>query len=320
MHGFVARQDFEHQQSQLRRLLTHLLSIDPAEASFQTRGFPSSHAQPLLEAAGEAFLAGYNLVLSDPDPRRLMRHISQCSQEQRGFVAEGAAMGAAVQTALMPWRDKLAPIMTALSTSYIHLAHVGVGWAIARLPFARRRLANRLDGRLVALAVDGRGFHDAYFYGNEAAGRRRPKGEWGCIYDQGVGRALWFSSGANPEILAAKLAAETTHRQHDYWAGIGLACVYAGGADNSEIEHLSALAANSRSWFRQGAAFAVAAHARAGVVPDQALSAAQCICDRKADELVDIVDVAFNGSNESQPQAYQDWRRQVAAKLRGASK
>jgi hypothetical protein len=47
------------------------------------------------------------------------------------------------------------------------MAHVGIGWAIARLPWLRRRIEqplNRLDSLLRWLAVDGYGFHEGYFY------------------------------------------------------------------------------------------------------------------------------------------------------------
>lgn len=287
------------------------------EAGFDRRDFPPSRAGPRLERAGTAFIAGYNEALRGCGAPALLSMQPALPVADRGFFAEGAAMGASVRTICLPWRNSLFPLLDALSKDYVHLAHVGVGWAMARLPFGRRRLMRMLDPMLAPLAIDGRGFHDGYFHSAAImSGRRKVVGEAGSIYDQGVGRSLWFSQGADPDRIAVAIESLDAGRREDLWAGVGLACVYAGGVDEASVELLMAKAGPALRWLRQGAAFAVSAHARAGTVPPEAAAAAQYICGLPPDALVWLVDDAFSSAlreNIPQPARYQGWRRRVAA-------
>jgi enediyne biosynthesis protein E3 len=300
------------------------LQLDLREASFHRRGFPDTPARERLERAGRTFIRGYNLAAVDPRPETVLPALADISRDLRGFFAEGAAMGAALRSLLLPWRHEFRRAMRALCGDYPHLAHVGVGWAMARVPFARHRLARALDPLLAPLAIDGRGFHDGYFSSRAVvAGRGRPSGLTGRIWDQGVGRSFWFSQGANPDRLAAAVARLAPARRDDLWAGIGLACVYAGGASPAAIGRLTEAAGPSLRWMRQGAAFAIAAHARAGAVPAEAAAAAGQLCRLDTAALVELVNKAQSRTFKTetpQPIGYQAWRSLVADGLeRGAA-
>jgi hypothetical protein len=135
----------------------------------------------------------------------------------------------------------------------MHLTHVGVGWALARLPFARRRLTRRLDPTLTPLAFDGWGFHNGYFRGAAATRERLPvRGEARHVYDQGLGRSLWFSCGADPYRIGAAVSRLPDERHADLWAGVGMACVYAGGSDASGIDEQTRLCGRHMRWLRHG--------------------------------------------------------------------
>jgi len=299
-----------------RRLIARWLSIDESEALFARRGFASTPAQPRLECAGMAFISGYNHALAAENAASILRHVSSTSHRQRGFAAEGAAMGSAIREALLPWTSSLGETLRALSVCYPHLAHVGVGWAIARMPFARRWLVPQLDPRLLPLSTDGQGFHDGYFLGLTAATRRRPAGAWGRIYDQGLGRSLWFICGADAEALCRLVGSQYADRQDDLWAGIGLACAYAGGADAGGLDTLRRGSGPSLRWLRQGAAFGVSAHAKAGAVPDESAEIAAAICGVDSAALIRLVDEEFEKTAwVCQPDAFQRWRGQIADAL-----
>jgi len=305
-------------------LLSWLLAISPSEASFARRGFANTAARPRLEAAAASFVAGYNRALGARCPLEPLADLPLMPAQLRGFRAEGMAMGAAVRTGCAPWRDVLTPLLAELTERYVHLAHVGVGWAMARMPFARRRLVKLLDPMLAPLALDGRGFHDGYFKARAAAaGALRPAGAIGPVYDQGVGRSLWFSCGADPDRIAAAVLGFDPPRRDDLWAGIGLACVYAGGAGAADIDRLGVAAGSSLRWMRQGAAFGLGAHARAGTVSAEAEAAATRLCGADAATLVATVDAAYAVALSDampQPGRYQAWRGRVATALdsRGA--
>lgn len=232
-------------------------------------------------------------------------------------------MGAAVRTVCLPWRDTLSPLLADLHEHYAHLTHVGVGWALARLPFARRRLMRRLDPTIAPLGFDGWGFHDGYFHSDALAlGRLSMEGEAGRIYDQGLGRSLWFSCGADPERIGVVIARLGEERRPDLWAGLGLACVYAGGSDAPGVDALARLSGDCIRWLRQGAAFAIGARARAGAVPAEAEATARQICGAEAETLTAIVAqslIAVQCNSAPQPRPYQEWRRRVADAIEARS-
>jgi len=302
------------------RLFASWFLISPDEALFRRRGFPINAATACLERAGGAFVAGHNMAASATGLDEILHALAKRPQAERGFFAEGAAMGAAIRTVTPPWRDWLSPLLAHLREHYVHLSHVGVGWAMARLSFARRALARRLDPMLAPLAIDGLGFHDGYFRSQAVAGGwRRLRGARGRIYDQGVGRSLWFSCGAAPPGIAELVAGLDPARHDDLWAGVGLAAVYAGGAGPADLDRLATAAGPSLPWLRQGAAFAIGAYARAGTVPPEAVDAARRLTGAEPEALVALVDRALmeaSRSEAAQPARYQGWRRSVADALR----
>ena len=85
--------------------------------------------------------------------------------EQRGFAYEGAAMALALLDHVLPWRrNRLARFIRGPARDHIYMAHVGAGWALARLRRGTNRYFHKLDPLLRWLAMDGYGFHEGYFH------------------------------------------------------------------------------------------------------------------------------------------------------------
>jgi hypothetical protein len=100
------------------------------------------------------------------------------------------------------------------------------------------------------------------------------------------------------------------------WAGIGLACVYAGGSGENEVEALIGNAGASAKWLRQGAAFGIAAHARSGLIPEFTASRSLQICGRAPDAVAALIErERVKAGCAAQPLAYQAWRTGTAAAL-----
>jgi hypothetical protein len=261
---------------------------------------------------------GCNSALAASSVEEVVEAVSSHPFRLRGFHAEGAAMGAAFRTLFLPGRRELPRLLAALAEKYVHLTHVGVGWAIARVPFARSVFERALDPGLAPLAIDGRGFHDGYF-ASPAEGFRSwaVGGDASAVYHQGIGRSLWFSTGADVERIATAIDAREERYHGDLWAGIGLASVYAGGVDPSSIGRLASRAGRNRTWLRQGAAFAIAAYARAGQVPDDAAANAQLITDARPEQLTDIVAACYAAVDSRLPalHRYRLWREGIAVRL-----
>jgi hypothetical protein len=93
--------------STISRILSRLLTISPSESRIERRGFPPTPASARLERAGAAFIAGHNEAVRLPLPDALLATLASLPAPDRGFFAEGAAMGAAIRTVCHPWRNAL---------------------------------------------------------------------------------------------------------------------------------------------------------------------------------------------------------------------
>jgi hypothetical protein len=299
-----------------------LLGIAPAEASFARRGFrpiePSR--QRRLEAIGRTFVAGYNAALRIGDPDAPAPALDAPS-ELRGFAFEGAGMAFALLDILSPWRARrFARFVAGPAASHVYMAHVGAGWALAR---TSRHLAWRLgplDPLLRWLMLDGHGFHAGYFYHRAAIDRRRrPHGLRGGrenVFDQGLGRALWFVRGADVATVAATVAAFPPERRADLWSGVGLAAAYAGGVEDGDLAALAAAGGEHRLELGQGAAFAAKARERAGNPAAHTDRACRIFCGLAAGEAAAITDQALDRLDPADGGAYARWRAEIRRLLR----
>ncbi len=303
-------------------LIRRLLRLRLNEASFQTRGFPpaGSSKQLILEKVGQTFIGGYNAAVAADKVADVVDYTAGIPPAERGFAVEGAAMGAAVVDAL-PFRHSLLPACIAVfKHDFTYLAHVGAGWALARVPWRRRHILAPLDPLHRWLAFDGLGFHDTYFSHHRILGgwRRRQLGYAARAYDQGVGRALWFVAGGSTTDAIDLILAFPASRQGDLWSGLGLATAYAGPVDRDEIAGALQFAGASAEHYAQGVAFACEARVLAGHVPAHTEMAAHIVAGRGAKLLSDLVrearDRLPDAADDGLPR-YELWRRSVAAAL-----
>lgn len=302
----------------LRSLVPRLLGLSADQASFQARGFatPHSPAQQSLETVGRTFIGGYNAALAAQHLDSVIQYIRGLPLDERGFAAEGAAMGVAVVDAL-PFRKPMLPsFVAALDSRYTYLVHVGCGWAIARVPWRRKQILASLNTVHGWLAIDGLGFHDTYFYHKRilAGWRREQSGYAARAYDQGVGRALWFVAGGSTASAIRLILGFPYERRSDLWSGLGLAMAYAGPAGQTEAAAALAAADRDAASFAQGVAFACEAHALGLHAPIHADVLARSIWDLSASELAGLVRDARAGlsATPSDPPQYQNWRDSVS--------
>lgn len=256
------------------------LMLNVREASFARRGFTeaSPERRRHLEYIGELFIAGYNSALQATDIQSVISAIVGAPLSHRGFVAEGSAMGVCVHDALSFRRPLLPELIAEFERDFTYLAHVGCGWAMARLPWRRSKIMASMDTLLVPLAFDGWGFHDCYFDPDRlVAGPGRVIGRIGGggaerAWDQGAGRALWFISGGDVASACSTIRRLAPSRHGDLFSGLGLAVTYAGGVDPDAAARLRGEAGRLAGNLAQGSAFALEAHVRAGT--DTAATAA----------------------------------------------
>lgn len=310
----------------LGRVRRTVFGISFEEARVERRGFHSSGVlvSTRLERIGTEFLSGYHAALEEASCGVLGLRLNETvAAEYRGFAFEGAAMALSLLDYLRFRRRCFREFLAGPGEPHTYMLHVGVGWAIARLPWVRRRLdgaLNSLDPLLRWLAVDGYGFHEGYFHSNQAIRQQAiPRAVTGYTqhaFDQGLGRSLWLVEGMDPERVSTTIAAFPGFRQADLWAGAGLASAYAGGSDWASLSRLRELSGYQAPACAQGAAFAAEARRRAGNPVEHCDLACQSICGMSAEQAAAI---ARNEMRQLPPDgvipAYEIWRRRVQQRL-----
>jgi hypothetical protein len=307
----------------LRRLRRALFGIRPAEVRFDRRGFQWTDAQSRahLERVGESFVHGYHAALDDDRPAPLAARLLTVDLGWRGFAFEGAAMALVLRDWLAPWRaGRFAAFLTGPGSAHSYMMLVGAGWALARLRRPLTVAPAGDDPLLRWLVADGYGFHEAYFHVQKTVIRHqtpaRIVGYAGRVFDQGVGRALWFVNGADSAQIAATIASFPASRRADLWSGIGLACAYAGGVPPSAIDALCQAADGFGSELAQGAAFAAEARAHAENMTPHTEFACRRLTGRSAFQAAAIVRQERQDlPPDADEPAYEVWRRRIRHQL-----
>lgn len=292
-----------------------LLRLPLGVADFARRGFrlDRPHDRAVLETHARSFLTGFNLAARHwRDPHPVLRTVPA---PERGFAYEGAGMYAALRGLLRPGESvAFRRLCAGPGDKYIHLIHVGYGWAGGMVPLPIETVPS--TPLLRWLALDGAGFAQVYFGGLRGLRRlcHREPSDRGDAALAGAGRALWFVESASPEGIAAVIGEAPDPAQGELWAGVGLASCYAGCADAEALDRLAEASGEHWPSFGQGAVFACAARARAGGVPPHTEQACAQLFGIDSTEAEQWTDIAAAGLTESaNVAAYTEWR----SRLRG---
>lgn len=298
-----------------------LFGIRSEEAVFRQPGFANS-AWQRFQPVAHALVEGYHASLEDSRLEVLVPQLDRVESELRGFAYEGAGMGIAALDILTPWQNRLQAFVGGPGTAHIYPVYVGVGMALARLHRQPERFLSRLDPLLCWVVVDGYGFHEGFFSWRRFVKERKSPMHLSRyarrIFDQGLGRSIWFSSGANVESVIATLATFPQSRQSDLWSGVGAACAFAGGVDRTAIKVLRTAAGPYRTRLAQGAAVAAQGHQQAGTPTPHTELACEVFCgctSTKAAHLADLAreDLPVKGVEP----AYEIWRQRIEAQFTG---
>ncbi|WP_034271765.1 DUF1702 family protein [Actinospica robiniae] len=315
----------------LRQVRRRVLTPPMSETKFATRGFHAKDdaSRELLETVGASFLTGYGLAAESRGRADVESGVRGLEREFQGFAYEGAAMAFAVRDGLALGTTRhLQDFLKGEAEHHRYMVYVGAGWAMARLPRLLWPTIRMPDPLLRWLALDGYGFHQAYFRTDDFVRKQRvetrrswPVGEpfayANRAIDQGIGRAMWFVVGADADRAADLADGFDPARRSDLYAGLGLAATYAGGAHERELKTLRERAGADRRFLGQGAAFAAAARVEAGLETPHTELAAQLLCGVSAAEAARICTMEQpNGAETwgSQP-SYEQWRLHIAERM-----
>lgn len=310
-----------------------------ASVGFAERGFPvePTTATARLEAVPQAVVCGFEWAIEGASLWELERRLALIEPEQRGFAYEGATMGYTILDA-MPGggRDRTRALLEGPGKPHIFLTYIGIGFAMARLP---RPLWKNILPELTEvsyhptmswLAVDGYGFDRAYFDTRKWVDEQaepapypwagRPE-YFARAFDQGVGRALWFIHGGQPEAVAAAVNRFPATRRPDLWSGVGLAATFAGGCDQAGLGVLRRASGDHFDELALGVVFAVKARTYSSYVPAHTRVAAGALASltvEAARELADRTEYPSDVDGAEPP--YERWRERIRAEFGAESR
>lgn len=233
-----------------------LAYFEPAEPAARER----------LTQVVQSFVTGYNFGIACENMEDLIHALEGHDHERSGFAWEGAGMGVALRTLLVPGNRAFGDYLARASRHH-YIVHIGAGWAMARVGFRHGALRKQMCPIYHWLAWDGLGFHQTMFEPEKTLKeyRGRPTKDYsGPAFDQGVGRALWFVVAARPDELKRQIQAFPAERHADLWGGVGLATTYAGGVPEAILEAVVKASGEHRAALAVGSALAVHTRHRTG--------------------------------------------------------
>lgn len=305
----------------LRRLRRSLFGISLEETTFVKRGFyqdGDSYSRQRLEHIAATFVSGYHAALEDDRFEPLLSSLHSHEKDLQGFAFEGAAMGLSLLDYFTPSQQRLMSFLQGPGKEHIYMLHVGAGWTLGRLPRNPYRMMGQLDPLLRWLALDGYGFHEGFFswqrFFNDRVLPGRLSGYALRVFDQGLGRSLWFVKGATVSEVCATIATFPVERRRDLWSGVGLASAYAGCVSQDELLALYNAAGKDRWHLAQGATFAAKARQRAGNPTAHTELACQVFSGLSLDEAAQLTDECLCDLPQGE-QSYELWRSRLRARL-----
>ena len=177
--------------------------------------------------------------------------LTATDNEFRSVAYEAAAMSIALRD--ISTNDKFhhwQSFMRLQGRKHLTQVHIGLGWAMAQQQFPVLPFIETLEPLMQCRVIDGYGYYEGVFRKRKALEEMKVPQEipskFLAAYDQGLGRSIWYYCKADSEKLAELVTAFPYSRQKDLWRGIGTACVYVGGFDESLLRQLDAKASVHR--------------------------------------------------------------------------
>lgn len=298
-------------------LLAPLFRVTPSDLPSSTNG--TGLAQTRLRQVVYLVTSTCRRTLLTPNLDRLQRHLDTYDKEILGFAYEGAGVALAAKDVVFGFGARTRAFVNGPAAPYKYAIYLGAGMGLARLHAPTRRFLRRLDDPLYQWVVwDGYGFHESLFaYTRHVQEQRLPSGVTGftrSAFDHGLGRALWFATGADVTRIKQTIDSFAPERRGDQWAGIGLAASYTGGVDLSEIRALTHLAGDHLPRLVEGAAVAAKNRSDVGNTSVASDATIELICGLPRTKVTDYTQDALDDLALAGPvPAYFAWRARLAA-------
>lgn len=308
-------QDAWHSSLQKATLPTDL------KVTWEQRQIPSANSgiQKRLEQAGQSLMKGYHTVLTSDGFAAITTELDHLDSELRGFAYEGVGMGLAQQDFMARRQnnpaERLSSFTQGAGADYKNMVYVGLGLMLARLERPILSAVSGLTEEQSWLILDGYGYYQGMFHWRDSLDKQAtplsPTSYLQQVFDQGLGRSIWFVDGGDAEHIAGTIGSFTSARQSDLWGGVGYACAYAGGVESEAIEALGEKSGLHQAQLAQGIAFAAYSRQQLGNQSVYTERACQAIWEKQADEVA----VSALDNPDIETSATDDWQHYRARLL-----
>lgn len=247
----------------------------------------------------------------------LVPKLDAYDEELTGFAYEGAGVGYAALDTWLPWKQRTREFIAGPGARYMFAIYLGAGMGLARMKRNPEPFRSRLGDPVFSWAVlDGYGFHEGFFGHRRYVGQRAiPKKLNGYAlraFDHGLGRSIWFATGASVDRVTETIRSFPDYRHADLWSGVGLACGYTGGVDRETIEKLPEAAGPHRAQLSVGVAIAAKARQQVGNPALHNENACEVLCGLSSKELAKVADAALQDlPGDGREPAYEIWRQRI---------
>jgi enediyne biosynthesis protein E2 len=304
------------------------------DITFAQREFPvePNSVSRRIEGIPRAVMEGFQYGADHAGTEEIVRRLEWIDPIYRGLAYEGAIGALMIRDLLAGGRTHRAEeFVRGPGAPYATLAYIGCGLVLARLPRSLwSRAVPKLDSDPVLpwlrwLAIDGYGFDKAYFNPKRwvfAHALPKPYSFDGApqhfipVFDQGVGRALWFIFGGDVASIPGVIERFPAGRRADLWSGIGAASSYIAGPSRADLQVLVTASGTYRADIAIGSVSAIKARHDGEFVPEATELAAELICGASVQEAVAVADeAAARPPEDTAVPPYIQWRRRVRAQF-----
>lgn len=257
------------------------------------------------------------VALRTPNQDRLYRRLEEYPDELKGFAFEGAGVGLAALDTMTGRPLRTTRFVSGPAAPYVYAIYLGTGMGLARLHRNPERFRRRLSDDVFSWVIlDGYGFHEGFFsFKRHVQEQSTPpwlSGYAAQPFDHGLGRAIWFATGADPNRIADTIAAFPGWRQPSLWAGIGLACGYTGGVDAQPLRQVAEASQEHRDRLAEGVMVAAMNRHMVGNTAAHNDLASELICGMPSDEAARMTRDALDDlPTDAVVPAYAVWRRRL---------
>lgn len=180
---------------------------------------------------------------------------------------------------------------------------IGLGWAFAKTEISPTPYFEFLNPVMRWMVFDGMGYYYGLFKGRKTVKNQLiPDGineQELHGFDQGLGRRLWYIAKGDVSELVLLLQPFHLSRQADLWRGVGIACGYVGGCDQSNLERLLNASSEFNNQFSTGVVLAAISRNASNSITGDIELACEIICGKPLKDVLPIQTGVLNQFNSA---------------------